>query len=164
MAVAVLSSLVTYNKIRAQLGASSTVDLKDTDLDALDLDDELKSDLYNWFPNYQALIDESAPDAPMVAQLINLKLWVKWYSCHVIMESGPLRFIKSGGDSENKKERFAGDLTKMKAAMMVKADESKVKVLAIATSYSPTIAEEKTFTMVAKVAPLNDLIASGRGS
>ncbi len=160
----VFFGLTSCAEIRAQLGSGDS-EFDDEYIGSLGLDSELQLDLLDWFPNYQALVDDDSGDTEIIKQQLAIKAYAKSYCALKSVPTLRMRFVQKKADGDNQAHRFQNKdtINDLQADLQVKAAEYKHLVLSLTTAFSPTEAETTYVTLGAAIStPDNDVITTGR--
>ena len=158
--MATLFGLTKYTEVLIQLGVD-TSEFSEQEFNNSGIQDELQLDLLQWFPQYQSLSSDTAPDADIVAQKLALKIYCKVFCAEQIAITAPMKFIQQDGDGDNASKRFqsASSLSDFKQDLANKRADMKSAVLGYATIFSPTEkAVSITTNFMASASPAVDKI------
>lgn len=142
----ILGGITTFEKVRALLGVSQS-DIDDTEMEALDLHEEIKLDLAQWFPEYPALMADDSTDSAVVSQQTAMTLYTKTFCAWKASIIAPMKFLQKRADGDNQGARFSHKdaLTDFQNSLAMKTTELKVTILSFTTAHSPA---EETKTQV----------------
>lgn len=94
-----------YDQLRSSLGGIDESDLPSETLATWGLEDEVLTDLDDWYPNHESVDLESATDKAAR----RLRVYIRYYALAVCIRVGYGFIKKVWTDGQGKEERFEGD-------------------------------------------------------
>lgn len=158
-----LFGLTDYDEVMAQLGVDD-VEFSEEQFRKVGIEQELKLDLLQWFPNYEALNSDNSTDSNVVAQQLALRIYAKVFSAHMIAITAPLRFFQQINDGQNTSKRFQNESSLRDFIQELEDKKFNLRntVLSYSTSHSPQEKKLANNFVGMKAAPPATDIITGR--
>lgn len=145
-----------YDQLRGTLGGLDSFDFTEQSIATWGLEDEIRADLFGWYPNFSDVQLESESDH----KAIRLRVYIRYFAAAICMRVGFGFIKKSWTDGQGEWQRFEGDWQKAAQDFADKAAAMKTAIMDD-LNLSPTNASLRP-TMMGSASPSRDPVTTPR--